>query len=66
MSAATRTSFSDLLTRAEAARYLRITAATLLRWTVHRKHNIPYVRVGGRVLYSQRDLDAFLERNRCV
>jgi excisionase family DNA binding protein len=64
MSEATSPKFADLMTRAEAARYLRISPLTLMRWTVHHKHDIPYLRVGGRVLYRREDLDLFLQRNR--
>jgi excisionase family DNA binding protein len=52
---------NDLLTRPQAAAYLRVSTSTLARWAVLRE-NLPYRRVGKRALYRRRDLDDFLDR----
>ena len=50
----------------EAAEYLGITAGTLQTWRGRRcpggPHSLPYLKVGDRVQYRLRDLDAFLDR----
>ena len=51
-----------LLTRAEAAAALRISAVTL--WKLSRHHQIPVVKLGRRRLYDERDLDAFISRRK--
>lgn len=49
-----------LLTEDEASAYLRVAPRTLQRWR-QLKRGPRYVRAGRRVLYRQRDLDAWLE-----
>ena len=53
---------SQLLTRREAARLLRVSVVTLGRWTRSRKMNLPHARIGGRVLYPAAGLAAFIRR----
>jgi excisionase family DNA binding protein len=53
---------SDLLTRGEAAEYLRIKPQTLAAWLCNGRYGIPVVRVGRSVRYRRVDLDAFLAR----
>ena len=53
---------SDLLTRAEAAKYLGLKAQTLAKWAMEGKH-LPVVKVGDRaVRYRLTDLEAYLRR----
>lgn len=52
---------SELLTRREAANYLRISVPSLQRRI--RDKGITFVRMGARVLFRREDLDACLRRN---
>jgi excisionase family DNA binding protein len=51
-----------LLTRAEAAAALRISAVTL--WKLSQRRQLPVVRLGRRRLYDERDLEAFVLRHK--
>ena len=51
---------SELLSRAEAAEYLRIRPQTLAVWHTTHRHVIPFIKVGSRVFYRRADLDAWL------
>lgn len=53
---------SQLMTRAEAAEFLRVSPVTLGRWTRSRRMNLPHAKIGGRVLYPAADLAAFVRR----
>jgi excisionase family DNA binding protein len=55
---------SDLLTREEASAYLRIPLGTLDNWRSTRIVRVPFYKVGGRVFYKRKDLDAFLQECR--
>ena len=57
----TATIDSDLLTTEEAAEYLGVRPQTLAVWRTTRRYDIRFVRVGSRVRYRRRDLDAWLE-----
>lgn len=50
------------LKTAEAARYLRKSTRTLIRWR-NARIGPKFVRAGGSILYRRCDLDAFLEAN---
>lgn len=52
---------SDLLTREEAAEYLRVSMPSLTRWTGRK---IPAVRLGTKVLFLRADLDAVIAAHR--
>ncbi len=52
----------NLLDIPETARYLRISKSTLYRW-VHQK-KIKYIKIGSRVIFSQSDIDEFINSNR--
>ena len=50
--------------RQEAAQYLGLTSAhTLAVWACEGRHDLPFAKIGGKVVYFQSDLDAFIERN---
>ena len=51
-----------LYTIQEAAKFLRTSLPTL--WRIRREGQISFFRVGNKPLFSQADLDAFLERHR--
>jgi hypothetical protein len=52
---------SDLLTRAEAAAFLRIRPQTLAVWATSKRYNLRLVKVGSRVFYRRADLLRFLD-----
>jgi len=56
--------FNRLLDRQEAATYLRLKPQTLANWAVTRAQNLPFVKIGRRVMYRLADLDAFVMANR--
>lgn len=52
----------ERLNSKEAAEYLGVMENTLSVWrSTHRWSNLPYIKVGSKVFYWKRDLDAFLE-----
>lgn len=51
----------DNLTKEEAADYLRISRATLDRLV--KKRLVPHAKLGKRVIFRKRDLDALLEKH---
>ena len=48
------------MTTREAAEYLGLAEATLVTWRSTRREHIPYLKLGRRVLYRQRDLDDWM------
>lgn len=44
-----------------AAELLGVQPGTLGQWRHHKRHELPYIKVGGRVMYRVRDLQAFLD-----
>lgn len=54
----------ELLTRKQAAEYLNVTKSTLNAWASERRNNLPFVRVGTKIVrYRKSDLDDFIARN---
>lgn len=50
------------LTRKEAAEFLKVVkVGTLASWSCNKRYNLPYYKVGSRVLYKLSDLQNFLE-----
>ena len=50
------------LTPDQAARYLGLeSAGTLAVWRCTKRYPLPYVKIGRKVVYDIRDLDAFIE-----
>jgi len=51
------------LTSSEAARELRVSTETLLRWAV-KENKIPYIRLGTRkLIFSRKEIEQLLSRN---
>lgn len=48
------------MTKAEAMEYMRLSVATIDR--LMKRHALPHVKVGKKVLFRKRDIDAFLEK----
>ncbi|MEJ1418236.1 MAG: helix-turn-helix domain-containing protein [Candidatus Sedimenticola sp. (ex Thyasira tokunagai)] len=46
----------------QAAAILGLTPGTLQVWRSTGRYNLPFVKVGGRVMYRQEDVRAFIER----
>ena len=54
---------TPLLSRREAADFLRLRPQTLAVWAMHGRINLPIVKIGGRVLYRRSDLEALVHRS---
>ena len=52
---------SDLFTRDQAAAYLTVKPQTLACWKTNKRYNLPVIKIGSKVRYRLRDLEAFLE-----
>ena len=50
-------------TRKEASEYLGVADGTLAVWASTGRYDLPFVKIGSRVLYFERDLNSFIERN---
>jgi excisionase family DNA binding protein len=57
---------NQLLNTQQAADYLGLKKGTLINWRCTKKEGIPYIKVGGRVSYWQKDLDQWLMNKRVV
>lgn len=54
---------NGLLSRLEAARYLKLKKGTLESWVSRRPGYLPMCRLGRLVKYRKCDLDEFIEKN---
>ena len=52
-----------LLSREDAAKYLGVSAKTLATWASNKRVDLPYLRIGRRVMYRRSDLDAYCAAN---
>jgi excisionase family DNA binding protein len=52
----------DVLTLQEAASLMRVSKMTVYRLTYSRQ--IPFIRVGSKLLFLKSDIEAFLNKNR--
>ena len=50
----------ELLTTAEAAKYIGVAEHTLEVWRSTKRHRLPYLKIGKCVRYRRQDLDAWL------
>lgn len=57
---------SPLLDRKGAAAFLQNRPQTLACWASTGRYNLPFVRIGRRVMYRLADLEAFIESNLVV
>lgn len=51
----------DRIPNDEAAKFLGVSENTLNVWRCNGRYHIPYIKVGTRVWYWRKDLEAFLE-----
>lgn len=51
----------ELLTPEETAKQLRVETQTLAVWRCHRRYELAYVKIGGKVLYAQSAIDHFIQ-----
>jgi excisionase family DNA binding protein len=51
---------SNLLTRQQAAEFLRVKTQTLAAWKTNQRYHLPVVKVGSLVRYKLADLEKFL------
>lgn len=54
----------DLMTPKEASNLIHVSVSTLAVWRVKRK-NLPYIKIGNKVLYNRPDLVKFIKDRRC-
>lgn len=52
-----------LTSRQGAAEFLNIKPQTLAAWATNGRYNLPFVKIGRRVMYRLADLDAFIASN---
>lgn len=55
---------NDKLTSEQAAQYLGLKASTLAVWRSNGRYQIPFIKIGSKVLYLQRDLDHWIASRR--
>jgi len=53
-------SLAELINASETAALLGVAVETLSVWRCTGRHNLPFVKCGGRVMYRRADLDAWL------
>ena len=53
---------TELLSRTEAADYLRIAPHTLVVWQSTNRYGLPCVKIGRLAKYRKKDLDDFIQR----
>ena len=56
-----RSQSPELLTRPQAARYLKITPQTLAVWASVGRYDLPMIKVGRCVRYRRADLDEWID-----
>lgn len=54
---------TTLANNSVAAKYIGVAAATLQYWRTTGSQKIPFIKVGGRVMYRISDLEQWLEEN---
>lgn len=52
---------NDRLNNKEAAAYIGVSHNTLDVWRSEKRYSLPYIKVGSKIYYWKRDLDAWLE-----
>ena len=52
---------SDLVSPPAAAQFLKTTEGTLAVWRCRKRYPLRFVRVGRKIFYRMRDLEAFIE-----
>lgn len=57
---------SKLLTPAEVAELLGVTAQTLAEWRSTKRYPLDYVKVGRNVRYREADVQAFIESRKVI
>ena len=54
----------NLEDRSNAAQTPGIKVQTLAAWACNKRYELPYIKIGRRVMYSPADIEAFIEKNR--
>jgi len=55
---------TQMLDRKAAAEFLGIKEQTLAVWACTKRYDLPFIKIGRRVMYLITDLVAFINRNR--
>ncbi|WP_232733510.1 helix-turn-helix domain-containing protein [Vibrio sp. HA2012] len=53
--------YSNMVNRKSAAEYLGVSEGTLAVWASTGRYQLPFIKLGRKVMYSIEALDAFLE-----
>lgn len=54
----------NLLTPEQVSETLGITSGTLQIWRTTHRYNLPYIKVGGKVMYRPEDIQDFIKSRR--
>ena len=57
---------AELMTDPEVTALIRMAPGTLANWRSTQTHTIPFVRIGARVRYRRRDVEAWIEQHLVV
>lgn len=55
---------TDLLTTDEAAEMVGVKPGTLVNWRCTKKENIPYIKIGSKVFYKEKDILDWVDQKR--
>lgn len=55
---------TKLYTPIDAAKRIGVKEGTLRNWRCTRKEELPFIKVGGKVMYAENDLTDFLNKKR--
>lgn len=59
------TNLRNLITPHEAASILGVSPGSLMVWRSTGRYDLPFVKVGSKVMYNPADVQAFIERRTC-
>lgn len=54
----------ELLGPTAAAKYLGVSAGTLAVWRCTKRYNLPYIKIGAKIVYDTSDLLRFIQSRR--
>ena len=55
----------ELLTPQQVAEKLGVTETTLTAWRHHGRYDLPYLKLGRKVMYRKSDIESWLEERLC-
>jgi hypothetical protein len=57
----TSSSISELVTPIQVSRSINVTEGTLQVWRSTGRYDLPYIKIGGKVMYRVSDVNKFIE-----